>query len=50
MEKWEIEQRIKYLEALNEDPAERPEVKKNRLYHIEFFKNLLKQKQEEDEV
>ena len=41
MEAWEVEDRIKYLEALNEDPMERPEVKANRGVHIEFYKKKL---------
>lgn len=43
MEKWQIEERIKYLEVLNEDPVERESVKRNRQTHIDFLKKKLEE-------
>lgn len=48
MEKWQIEEKIRYLEDLNKDPVERPAVKKNREIHIEFYKRLLREKEVEE--
>jgi len=48
MEAWELEQRIKYLEGLNEDEALRPEVKENQKVYINHFKKLLINKIEEE--
>jgi hypothetical protein len=50
MDKWQIEERIKYLELLNEDPVERESVKRMRATHIEFLKQKLESYEQDDKV
>jgi hypothetical protein len=47
MERWEIEEKIRALELLNQDECERPSTIENRKVHIEFLRKLLNNKPKE---
>lgn len=48
MEIWEYEARIEYLECLNRESCERPEVIRQREIYIDYLKTLMNNKKKDE--